>query len=95
MLRTCEPISSTGKCVLLDSGFFVSKGITTLLKFYVYTAALVKKRKEWPKGVPGYAIDQYLADKDVTYVDILEAITGDGPEGKALNFFALKHQSMS
>ena len=45
MLLMCEPIFSTGKCVLLDSGFFLSKGITTLLKFYVYTAAFIKKRK--------------------------------------------------
>ena len=75
MLRMCEPITSTGECVVLDSGFFVSKGITDLLEFGVYTAALIKKRKYWPKGVQGDAIDKYFADKDVTHVDILEAIT--------------------
>ena len=26
MLRMCEPIFSTGECVVLDSGFCVSKG---------------------------------------------------------------------
>ena len=31
MLRMCEPIFSTGECVMLDSGFCVSKGITALL----------------------------------------------------------------
>ena len=31
MLRMCEPIFSTGKCVVLESGFFLSKGITDLL----------------------------------------------------------------
>ena len=75
MLRMCEPIFSTGKCVVLDSGFCVSKGITALLEFGVYADALIRKRKYWPKGVPGDAIDQYFSDKDVTYVDILEAIT--------------------
>ena len=30
MLRMCEAMISTGKCVLLDSVFFVSKGITAL-----------------------------------------------------------------
>ena len=35
MLRMCEPIFSTGKCVVLDSGFCVSKGITALLEFGV------------------------------------------------------------
>ena len=45
MLQMCEPIFSTGKCVVLESGFCVSKGITSLLEFGVYTAALIKKRK--------------------------------------------------
>ena len=45
MLRICEPIFSTGKCVVFYSGFFVSKGITALLEFGVYAAAFVKKRK--------------------------------------------------
>ena len=75
MLRMCKPIFSTGKCFLLDSGFFVSKGVTTLLEFGVYASALIKKRKLWPKGVTGDAIDQYFADKDATYVDMMEAIT--------------------
>ena len=75
MLRKCETIFSTGKCVVIYSGFFVSKGITALLEFGVYAAALIKKRKYWPKVIPGDAIDQYFADKDVTYVDMLEAIT--------------------
>ena len=61
-----------------------------MLDFCVYTAALIKKRKYWPKGVPGDAIDEYLADKDVTHVDMLEAITEKGPEGKTLNIFCFK-----
>ena len=50
------------------------------MEFGVYAAALIKKRKYWPKGVPGDAIDQYFSDNDVTYVDILDAITEEGPE---------------
>ena len=79
MLRMCKIIFSTGKCVVLDSGFCVSKGITALLKFGVYAAALIKKNKYCTKGVPGDAIDQYFADKDVTYVYMLEAITASIP----------------
>ena len=45
MLRICEPIFSTGKFVVLGSGFCVSKGITALLEFGVFAAAFVKKRK--------------------------------------------------
>ena len=41
LLRICEPIFSTGKCVVLESGFCVSKGITALLEFGVYATALI------------------------------------------------------
>ena len=75
ILRMCEPIFSTGKCVVVDSGFCVLKGITALLEFGVYAAALVKKRKYWPKGVTVHTIDKYFSDKDVTHVDMLEVIT--------------------
>ena len=61
-----------------------------MLEFGVYTAALIKKRKYWPKGVPGYAIDQYFSVKDVTYVDMLEAITEEGTEGKAFKIVCFK-----
>ena len=57
MLRMCDPIFSTGKCVVLGSGFCVSKGITALLEFGAYAALLIKKRKYWPKGVTGDTID--------------------------------------
>ena len=55
---------------------------------------LVEKRKYWPKGVPGGDIDQYFADKDVMYVDMLGAITGEGPKSKAFNFFSSRKHSM-
>ena len=58
MLQMCEPIFPTGKCVVIDSVFCASKGITALLEVGVYAAALIKKRKYWPTGVPGDAIDQ-------------------------------------
>ena len=90
MLRMCESIFSTGKCVLIDSGFCVSKRITFVLEFGVYAADLTKKRKYWPKGVQEDAIDEYFSDKDVTHVDMLEAITEEGPEGKAFNIFCFK-----
>ena len=90
MLQMFEPIFSTGNCFVIDNGFCVSKGITALLEFGVYAAVLTKKRKYWPKGVLGDAIDQYFADKDFTYVDMLEAITEEVPEGKAFNIFCFK-----
>ena len=61
-----------------------------MLEFGVYAAALITKRKYWPKDVPGDAIEEYFADKDVTHVDMLEAITEEGPEGKAFKIFCFK-----
>ena len=87
ILQICEPIIITDKCIVLDNGFFVSKLITSLLEFGVYAATLIKKCKYWPKGVPGDVIDQFFAYKDVTYVDILEAITEDGPKVMAFKIF--------
>ena len=75
---------------MLDSGFCVSKGITALLEVGVYADELINKRKYWPKGVPGDAIDKYFADKDVTHVDMLEAINEEGTEGKAYKIFCSK-----
>ena len=49
MLIMCEPIFSSGKCVVLDSEFCVSKGITALLKVGVYAAVLIKKQKTGPR----------------------------------------------
>ena len=90
MLQMCDPIFSTGNCVVIESGFCVSKGITDLLEVGVYAAALTKKRKYWPKVVPGYTINKYVAGKDVTHVDMLEAITEEGPKGKAFKIFWFK-----
>ena len=72
---------------MIDSVFYVQKGIIALLEFDVYSSALSKKHKYWPKGVPVDAIDQYFADKYVTYLDMLEAISEEGPEGNAFNMF--------
>jgi hypothetical protein len=71
MLRMCKSIYSTGKVVVLDSSFCVLHGIIELKKKGVYAAALIKKRRYWPKGVDGDAIAANFADKDVGDVDAL------------------------
>ena len=75
---------------MLDSDFCVSKGIKALLEFGLYYPVLIKKHKYCPKGILGDAIDQYFSDIDVTHVDMLEAITKYGPEGKEFKIFCLK-----
>ena len=62
LLRMCKPIYSTGKVVVLDSGFCVLKGIIKLAECGVYAAAQIKKRRYWPAMVPGEAIKDRLQD---------------------------------
>ena len=58
------PIFGTGKAVVLDSGFCVAKGIVALEVKCVFAGALIKKRRYWPKGVPGDLIDEHFENMD-------------------------------
>ena len=61
LLRMCSTIFGTGRIVILDSGFCVLKGIIELAKKGVYAGAQIKKRRYWPKYVPGDVIDRHFA----------------------------------
>ena len=65
MLRVCKPLWFSGKVVIMDSGFCVLQGIVELKKKGVYATALIKKRRYWPKYVPGDSIIQHFQEKDV------------------------------
>ena len=60
LLRLTKPISGTGKLVILDSGFCVLKAIIELRKVGVFASAVIKKRKYWPKGIPGDKIKEHF-----------------------------------
>jgi hypothetical protein len=53
LLDMTEPIHQMGKVVTGDSGFCVAEGITVLQEKRVYDQFLMKKRRYWPKHVPG------------------------------------------
>ena len=74
----CEPLFSTGKAAVVDSGFCVANGIVALAAKRLYAGTLIKKRQYWPKIVPGDLIDRKFANKEVGGVDMLEAATEDG-----------------
>ena len=59
--------------VTMDSGFCVSKGITSMEEeMGVYGQALVKKRgKYWSKGIPSNEIDAYFQQKQVKFSETL------------------------
>ena len=69
LLHLLLPIFNLGMMVNLDSGFCVLKGIVELQKNGVYTSALIKKRRYWPKYIHGEDIKSHFADKEVGATD--------------------------
>lgn len=72
LLRLTKPLWGSSKVVVLDSGFCVLKGIAELRKKGVFAAALVKKRRYWPKHIKGEAIKTHFQDKEVGTVDAMK-----------------------
>lgn len=73
LLRMLESYFNTGRYVVLDSGFCVLMAIVGLFQKGLYAGALIKKRKYWPKYVPGQAMENWFGSKSVGDVG---AITG-------------------
>ncbi len=55
LLRMTEDggLWGSGKCIFMDSAFAVLDGIVALRKHGVFAFAIVKKRRYWPKNIPG------------------------------------------
>ncbi|KAL7525460.1 hypothetical protein ACHAXR_001013, partial [Thalassiosira sp. AJA248-18] len=71
MCEMTEPIHGTGRIVSMDSGFCVTVGILHLHDLGVYGQSLIKKRKYWPKHVPGKQIDDYFEGKELGFTKTL------------------------
>ena len=76
MLWMTKPIHNTGKRVTMDSGFSVTAGILALHDHGVYGQALAKKRRWWPKHVPGDQIEKYFEGKELGDVMTLKQDLG-------------------
>ena len=50
MLRITRDLWSSGKAVIMDSGFYVLRGLLDMRKRGVYGNVLIKKRCYWPRG---------------------------------------------
>ena len=79
MCEMTKPIHGTGKVVSMDSGFCVTVGILHLHDLGVFGQSLIKKRKYWPKGVPGDQIDTYFNGKPLGFVKTLRQDMGGIP----------------
>lgn len=79
LLRLTKPLWATGKVVVLDSGFCVLQGLIELKKRGVYAAALIKKRRYWPKYIDGARIKAHFDDKEIGDVDALKGTLDEVP----------------
>ena len=61
-LRLTKAIHGTGNVVVMDSGFCVLKAIVELRKAGVFSSALIKKRRYWPRYVKGEEIKEHFAN---------------------------------
>ena len=78
LIDMTEPTHGTGKVVTGDSGFCMATGVTALNAKGVYGQFLIKKRRYWPKYVPGDQIDKHMRAKGLgetaTYVQDVEGM---------------------
>lgn len=86
LLRLCSNLYHSGKVVILDSGFCVLQGIIELRKVGVFATAFIKKRRYWPKYVPGDAIESKMKTKEIGETDSVNGKL----DGFKYNLFAMK-----
>jgi hypothetical protein len=88
LLRMLQSYFHTARYIVLDSGFCVLKGIIELRKNGLFGCALIKKRRYWPAGVPGDAMQQFF-DADGVNVGDNHAIAGT-MNGVMYNLWGMK-----
>ena len=65
LMRMLSSYFSTGRYVVLDSGFCVLKALVELKKVGLFACAVIKKRRYWPAYVPGNAMIEAFAEAQV------------------------------
>ena len=76
-LRLTKSLQGSAKVVVMDSGFCVVKAIVELQKAGIFSHALIKKRKYWPKYIKGEEVKEHFEGRPVGYFDARKA-TYDG-----------------
>lgn len=61
MLEMCKPLFGTNKVVIGNSGFCMWEGVVELHQHGVFLQVCVKKRAQWPWGVPANHINGHFA----------------------------------
>ena len=86
LLELCRSLYGSGKMVVLDSGFCVLQAIIEFKKVGVFACAVIKKRRYWPKFIPGDSINTRMEGKPIGSVDCLRGILNNEP----YNVFCMK-----
>jgi Transposase IS4 len=79
LIRLTEKLWGTGSVVVLDSGFCVLKALIELRNKGVFAAAVVKKRRYWPKHVDGEGIKAHFDNKQIGEVDAIRGTINNTP----------------
>ena len=77
LLRLTEPVWGSDRVFVLDSGFCVLQAIVELRKKGLFAAALIKKRRYWPKYIPGDSILAHFTEKGIGESDALQGMLDD------------------
>jgi hypothetical protein len=87
-LRMTESIWHSGKVVVLDSGFCVLQALIEIKKKGLFAAAVIKKRRYWPRHIDGEGINTKLKDEPVGTQTALPGVLDD----VRFHVFCLKEQ---
>jgi Transposase IS4 len=74
LIRLCESIMHSGRVVTMDSGFCVLQALIEILHVGVYSSALIKKRRYWPKYIDSEGIDQHFQTRRLVNVTLFQEL---------------------
>ena len=77
LLHLTEPVWGSSRVFVLDCGFCVLQAIVELRKKGLFAAALIKKRRYWPKYIPSTNILAHFAEKGIGESDALQGMLDD------------------
>lgn len=89
VMRACKAtqISGSKRHIVLDSGFAVVDALTSLTKLKLYGTICIKKKRYWPKGIPG---DDIVSDFAAKPMFLCQAVSLTGKDASPFRVFAMR-----
>jgi len=88
--RMTETIKGSYRVVCLDSGFGVVKPVLNLLERNIYATGVFKKRKYYPRSVPGDAIQMHMNGQPIGNI---ESKIGFDSNDKRMRLFCIREDT--